>query len=215
MFPRLTELLKSGTPETYFGGEDAPTYNKLSFPADSSIQDIAQTIYDLAYNKNVCGYVANDTVNYFIDERGTIQLDASKDFIFLAERNVGAFTHPTPLGIFRFLQDPCDKALFISEGSAFYIEKTPATYELCVELDNIWDENEFYETIIETIDSEDMNRLHSLLSILMKEYEKRKYGCASSVWDSVEANKDVIMAEKLFFNVQKLAVREDIVGSSQ
>lgn len=215
MFPRLNEIFKSVTPQLYFGGEDAPTYNKLSLPANSSIQDIAQTIYDLAYNKNLCGYIANDTVNYFIDECGSIQIDSSKDFIFLADRNAEAFTHPTPFGIIRFLEDPCDKALFISEGSAFYIEKTPATYQLCVELDDIWDENEFYETIIETIDSEDMNKLQSLLSTLMKEYERRKYGSSTSIWDFVEENKDVIMEEKLFFTVQKLAVQEDIFGSSQ
>ncbi len=208
MFPHLQHDLVKSNPGDYFEAGEPPTYHQIPLPPNVEILYVAQTIYDMAYTKNVCGYITDDAINYFIDERGNIEIDASKEFIFLAERGIKAFTHPTPLGIFSFLQEQCDKGLFISEGSAYYIEKTPATYQLCVELGDIWGENEFYESIEEIMKSNDTSELDSILSLLMKEYEKRKYGSASSVWDYINKNKDTILEEKLFLETEKFIVEE-------
>lgn len=206
MFPHFQDDFKKSTSNDYFGGEEPPTYHQISLQANASITDIAQLIYDMAYTKNVCGYITENFINYFVDERGKIEIDASKEFIFLAERGIEPFTHPTPLGIVRFLQDPCDKAIFISEGSAYYLEKTPKTYQLCVELDEIWDDNSFFESIEEIMDGDDYDRLNEILPLLMKEYERRKCDAISPVWDTVEQHKGMILEEKLLFHVEKFEV---------
>lgn len=82
MFPHLYEEVKDLGPSVFFGGQEPPTYHQIPISPNASIQQIVQTIYDFARNKNACGFVTDEAINYFIDEQGSIYIDSSKKFIF-------------------------------------------------------------------------------------------------------------------------------------
>src|SRR5208283_6185736 len=113
MFPRQFDEFKGSGPGIYFSDCEAPTYLVVSLGVPEEIPQIAEEIRDLAHGSDICGYIADDAIYFHYSPDKSFFLDSSKDFIFIYDHDIREFTHPGSLAILRFLQDPCDRALFI------------------------------------------------------------------------------------------------------
>lgn len=125
-------------------------------------------------------------------------MTAQRSSFFLAERGTEPYRQPTPLGVLRFLQDPSEKALFISEATAIYSEKTGKTYALCAELERIWEALDFEEMTDDISNQEDFLKP---LKMLMSKYSKGSEAELSPLWSDFEENKAEILESEFFLKV--------------
>lgn len=181
MFPTLWDHLKSLTPEVFFGGLDVPEYSKLEVADPTAVRELASAIRVNALGADWCGYIDSDGIHYHVVDEGDLHVDGSRDFVFLAPLTGDVPEVPSPLAILNFLQDPSWRELFVFKKSALYIEKTPATWNICAALDQVWQGDRMRSALADLISSE--KHVTRALSALMKIHDEERNLEPSEMWE--------------------------------
>lgn len=201
MFPMHCEEFRELIPEMYFGGCEVPAYLHLEMGPDPTMDEIVSAIRSIGSGSNSSGYIDDGGIHFHIPDDDTIQVDLSKDFVFVSQPTVEGGEHPSAWQIFRFLQEPVKKALFIALGRASLVEKTQATMDLCNNLDRLWaQEDRFLETRKQMVESEEARERG--LASLMKAYEQEGLGLSSEMWEFWDTFAGLLMERQLGLSVR-------------
>lgn len=195
LFPLLCEEMKELLPEAYFGGMEVPAYLHINIGSGSSIEDIIATICSIGDGANSSGYIDNKGIHFHLPEDDLIQVDLSKDFVFVSQPHVVGGEVPTAWQIFRFLQEPVNKALFVAQGRASLVQKSERTFTLCKTLDQLWAEDKMQSLRMEMVESPDAQERG--LSKMMEIYEKNTFGSSSSMWEFWDTFGSLLMTRSL------------------
>ena len=201
MFPILCEEMKPLVPEVYFGLSEVPAYLHAEIDASSSLEVLVSSIRGIGTGSNSSGYVDSEGIHFHLQEDEMIQVDLSKEFVFVSQPEVEGGENPSAWQIFRFLQEPVRKALFIALGRATLVEKTEDTLELCKALDELWaQEGRFLETVMEMVESDEAKEKG--LACLMKAYEEETRGLSSEMWEFWDTFSGLLMERSLRLSVR-------------
>jgi hypothetical protein len=201
VFPIYCEEFKELVPEVYFGGCEVPAYMHLEMGPDPAIDEIVSAIRSIGSGANSTGYIDDEGIHFHIPDDDTIQVDLSKEFVFVSQPEVEGGESPSAWQIFRFLQEPVKKALFVALGRATQVEKTEATMELCESLDQLWaQEDRFLEALKEMVESEEAREKG--LACLMKAYEEESLGSSSEMWEFWGTFAGLLMERQLGLSVR-------------
>lgn len=181
MFPMLYEEMRDLIPEVYFGGGAVPSYFHLAGNSEDSIEDLVMPIRGIGGGANSSGYIDNEGIHYHMPDDESIQVDLSKRFIFVSQPQSIGGENPSAWQIFRFLQEPVSRGLFIALGRATLVQKSEKTLELCNALDRLWGQDRFLQTRIGIVESEEGREKG--LAQLMKTFEEETLGSSSEMWE--------------------------------
>jgi hypothetical protein len=208
LFPMLYEEMKGLVPEVYFGGEEVPAYLHLECEASGSLEDLVSSIRAIGSGSTSSGYIDNEGIHFHIPDDETIYVDLSKEFVFVSQPGVTGGENPSAWQIFKFMQEPVSRALFIAFGRATLVEKTEWTLLLCKALDQLWsDEERFLETRKEMVEYEDAREKG--LVCLMKAYEEGTLGSSSEMWEFWQTFAAHLMQDRLGLKVTQYGRKID------
>lgn len=180
MFPSHYKETENLVPQIYFGGEEPPPYLTASIADGATILETAENISLIGGGAQSCGYIENARIFFHLCEGKEFHIDLSKEFIYLAAHESLSHVLPTAFMTLQFLQEPCRRALFITSREAVYLEKTADSYQVCNELDAIWDiwVGLYGKRLIGR-----KSKHCRILPCLMKYYEELTVGNSSEEWE--------------------------------
>jgi hypothetical protein len=209
MFPSLKEYDTSPTGPTDCA--NPPVYSLLSLPPGSADNQVLSILSSLSHKKLILGHIKNDFIFYCEqNSNDVLQSDLSKDTIFFASPAPCKGIVPSSLTILRFLQGQGRKAYFILGEIGYCIEKTENTYALCLELDKLWDDGDFFlEKVVPILGGENYEyNLDNLFQFLMKEYSLTRGLDLSGIYCDFVIFFETIMRDELFLKVSKFDIEK-------
>ena len=202
LFPMLCEETRILVPEVYFGGAEVPPYLHADVDPASSMEEIVSTIRSIGIGANSSGYIDEKGIHFHIPEDDLIQVDLSKEFVFVSQPEVIGGENPSAWQIFSFLKEPVSQALFIALGRATLVQKSEQTLTLCKALDQLWAQDRFLQILIEMVESEEAREKG--LARLMKTYEEETLGSSSEMWEFWDAFAGLLIERSLGLVVQTI-----------
>jgi hypothetical protein len=168
MFPGLNSDPLFDDPIFFFGMEEVPPYDDILISGNDDLDILFNSIRRIG--EDCCGYIEPINVFYHTMEDKRYYLDFNKEFVFVYFKDE-TYDNNLPLGfIMKFLQYKCSRMIMVFEDVNFLIEKTADTYKVCIELEKIYDNPDFfYENIIKKVPSKRI--LDDCLLNLIKEYK--------------------------------------------
>ncbi len=142
-FPELME-------EAQFYYEVTVDYEQVPLPSDASIQTITRTMHTLSNGIDIGGYIANDTIYYVRTDEIPYGSNPNKWFSFATFNLDKEPTRlvPSSYAILIFLKSRTNQVMFIVNEYAIYLEKTLETYEICEKLNEIYESDKFYNSVL-------------------------------------------------------------------
>ncbi|MBM4165654.1 MAG: hypothetical protein FJ218_01805 [Ignavibacteria bacterium] len=190
-----------------------PPYEEITLPPDASPQKIAREIYSTSNGTDISGYIANDTVYFHKSEEVDYGSNTSKWFSFATYNLPSEPTRlvPSSLAVLVFLVNNAHQVMFIANNYAIHLEKTVETYEICRELNKIYESEEFLEYLESTKpqvvdcfgeDAEEEIDSESILPGLLCQYIFDKNGGEEDVYVDFEEDYMQLLKETLKLNVE-------------
>jgi len=151
MFPEFNNDTSFDEP-SFFGMEEVPPYDEIFISGFDDLELLSFHIRNIG--EDCCGFIEPINVHYHIMNDKRYALDYNKEFVFTYIKDVD-FDGNLPYGfILKFLQYKSKKMLIVYEDVCFLIEKTLDTYKICIELDKIYNDADFfYNNIITKVKS--------------------------------------------------------------
>jgi hypothetical protein len=202
MFPKLCESWKSKGPDVYFDGSGVPPH----LPAEGMLSDLARTVWatarDLADGRKLSGYIDEEGIHYCISDDEPICGDLSQEFVFVAQPMLPGGAIPSAWQVFRFLQEPVKRVLFVGPEKSLLLEKTGRTMRVCAVLARLWSEERFAGLKTEMAGSKESRERG--FSVLMKYYEQKELGSSSEMWEFWKTFANSLMELSLGLRVQSI-----------
>jgi hypothetical protein len=204
MFPQLYESTQNLVPEIYFGGQEVPPYCHLRVPTGGPLEELVAAIRSVGTVSNCSGYIDGEGVHFHLSDGDNIRVDLSREFVFVSQPGDTEDTVPSAWQVMFFLMEPARKVLFVGAHDAMLLEKTRATLQLCLALDQMWAQDFFLGTRQAMVESDEARE--GGLARLMKIHEEESVGTSSEMWEFWDVFGGCLMQERLGMRVETLAI---------
>lgn len=143
MFPEFNKNLIFDDSAGFFGMEEVPPYEELGISGSDNHGFLSDAIRG-TIAEDSSGYIEQHQINCHFMYNKQFTADFNKEYIFMyfkGEEFDGTLPYCVLL---KFLQHKVMKLLLVLEDIYFYFEKTPETYDICVELEKIYSNIDFF-----------------------------------------------------------------------
>ena len=141
MFPNHVSIFDN--PIFFFDGAEIQPYEDILVSGNDDLEMLSNSIRRVG--EDCCGYIESINVFYHTTDEKKYYLDINRDYVFAYFKDE-KFNGGLPLGfLMKFLQYKCAKILFVYDDVEFFIEKTEDTYNICIELEKIYENRDFFE----------------------------------------------------------------------
>ena len=154
MFPGYDDNILYDS-DFFFEMGEVPPYYEIPVSGTNNLNSLYNEIK--AIGNNCTGIIEPDKISFHLIEGDRFYIDYNKEFGFVYINGQDFTGYINYSVLLRFLQFKVKKFMFVFEDMYIYIEKTENTYDICLELYNIYlTEDFFYENIISMVKDKDV-----------------------------------------------------------